>query len=265
MMCAGAVLTAYLLATRNGALRALWRDRRSVMRLALFALAGLTLCRATYLLAIQHSNAGTATVLQYVGPVLIVAASCFAGRRLPSVREACAVAFVVAGTFLLATHGDPSTMALSPEGMFWGLSAAAAVALYSLLPGSLMKRYGSIPVVGSGLLLGGVVLYLATGAWDRAPDLDAAGLLAMYGGLTGVGTLLGFTAYLAAINRIGAAKASLVASVETVSATAFAALWLHTAFAPMDFLGFAFIMATVFLLARPGGADAAPDADAAAR
>ena len=264
MMCAGAVLTAYLLVTRNGALRALWRDRRSVVRLMLFALAGLTLCRATYLLAIQHSNAGTATVLQYVGPVLIVAASCFSGRRLPSVREACAVAFVVAGTFLLATHGDPSTMALSPEGIFWGLAAAAAVALYSLLPGSLMKRYGSIPVVGSGLLLGGVVLYLATGAWNRAPDLDAAGLLAMYGGLTGVGTLLGFTAYLAAINRIGAAKASLIASVETVSATAFAALWLHTAFAPMDFLGFAFIMATVFLLARPGGEESARNADAAA-
>ena len=75
-------------------------------------------------------------------------------------------------------------------------------------------------------------------------------MLAMFGGLTGIGTLLGFAAYLTAINDLGAAKASLLASVETVSATAFAALWLRTPFAPMDFVGFALIMATVFLLAR---------------
>lgn len=77
----------------------------------------------------------------------------------------------------------------------------------------------------------------------------------MFGGLTGIGTLLGFTAYLTAINDIGAAKASLIASVETVSATAFAALWLHTPFAFVDFVGFALIMATVFLLARFDGPD----------
>lgn len=255
MTVAGAALVAYLLVARRDALRALWSCPRSAVRLVLFALAGLTLCRATYLLAIQYSNAGTATVLQYIGPVLIVVASCFATRRLPSAREFVAVLCVVVGTFLLATHGDPSTMALSPEGIFWGLAAAVSVALYSLLPGTLMRRYGSLVVVGSGLLLGGIVLYLVTGAWNRAPQLDAGGLLAMFGGLTGIGTLLGFTAYLTAINDIGAAKASLIASVETVSATAFAALWLHTPFAFVDFVRFALIMATVFLLARFDGPD----------
>lgn len=250
MALAGGALVLYLLITRNGALRALWSNKRSVARLLLFAFAGLTLCRVTYLLAIQYSNAGTATVLQYVGPVLIVVASCFAGHRLPSAREVIAVLFVSSGTFLLATHGNPATMALSTEGLFWGLAAAVSVALYSLLPGPLMKTYGSIPVVGSGLLIGGATLYVATGAWNLTPDLDAGGLLAMYGGLTLLGTLLGFTAYLTAINDIGAAKASLIASVETVSATAFAAFWLHTSFALMDLIGFVLIMATVFLLAR---------------
>lgn len=36
----------------------------------------------------------------------------------------------------------------------------------------------------------------------------------------------------------------------SVPATAYAVFWLHTSFAPMDFVGFALIMATVFLLAR---------------
>lgn len=254
MAVAGAALMLYAATRRRESLRALFSNPRSVARLVLFSLVGLTLCRVTYLLAIQYSNAGTATVLQYVGPVLIVVASCFSKRRPPSAKEAVAVACVVLGTYLLATHGNPSTMALSFEGVFWGLSAAVAVAIYSLLPGSLMKEYGSVSVVACGLLLGGVVLYLGAGCWNRAPDLDIAGLLAMYGGLTGVGTLVGFAAYLTAINDIGAARASLLASVETVSATLCALLWLRTEFAAMDMIGFVLIMATVFLLAKKGDA-----------
>lgn len=254
MAVAGAALMLYAATRRRESLRALFSNPRSVARLVLFSLVGLTLCRVTYLLAIQYSNAGTATVLQYVGPVLIVVASCFSKRRPPSAKEAVAVACVVLGTYLLATHGNPSTMALSFEGVFWGLSAAVAVAIYSLLPGSLMKEYGSVSVVACGLLLGGVVLYLGAGCWNRAPDLDIAGLLAMYGGLTGVGTLVGFAAYLTAINDIGAARASLLASVETVSATLCALLWLRTEFVAMDMIGFVLIMATVFLLAKKGDA-----------
>ena len=250
MTVAGAALMLYVAMRRRRSLRALFSNRRSVARLVLFSLVGLTLCRVTYLLAIQYSNAGTATVLQYVGPVLIVVASCFSKHRPPSAKEAVAVACVVLGTYLLATHGDPSTMALSFEGVFWGLSAAVAVAIYSLLPGSLMKEYGSVSVVACGLLLGGAVLYLGAGCWNRAPDLDIAGLLAMYGGLTGVGTLVGFAAYLTAINDIGAPRASLLASVETVSATLCAFFWLHTECAVMDVIGFVLIMATVFLLAK---------------
>lgn len=253
MLIAGAVLMLYVAARKRQALRALSSDFRSIARLVLFSLVGLTLCRVTYLLAIQYSNAGTATVLQYVGPVLIVVASCLFAHRSPSAKEVVAVMCVVVGTYLLATHGNPSTMALSFEGVFWGLSAAVAVAIYSLLPGSLMRKYGSIPVVACGLLLGGMVLYVGAGCWNRTPDLDFSGLLAMYGGLTGIGTLIGFAAYLTAINDIGAARASLLASVETVSATLCALLWLHTEFAAMDLLGFALIMATVFILAKKEG------------
>ncbi|MFR4804214.1 MAG: DMT family transporter [Eggerthellaceae bacterium] len=120
MAVAGAALMLYAATRRRESLRALFSNPRAVARLVLFSLVGLTLCRVTYLLAIQYSNAGTATVLQYVGPVLIVVASCFSKRRPPSAKETVAVACVVLGTYLLATHGNPSTMALSFEGVFWG-------------------------------------------------------------------------------------------------------------------------------------------------
>ena len=48
----------------------------------------------------------------------------------------------------------------------------------------------------------------------------------------------------------------VIASIETVSATLFAVLWLGTSFSWIDIVGFVFIMATVFVLAKhPGDGD----------
>ncbi len=250
LLGAGVVLMALCLVRFRSDLRALWTCPRDVAHLVLFALAGLAFCQAAYLLAIENSNAGTATVLQYIGPVFIVVFSCFKGRKLPSPREATAVAFVAVGTFLIATHGNPAAMVLTPAGLTWGLFAALGVALYSLLPVNLMLRYGSVPVVGSAMLVGGVVMCCATRAWTVPVELDAAGWVALLGGLVVIGTAVGYTFYLQGVNMIGASKASLIASVETVSATLFAVVWLGTAFSWIDIVGFAFIMATVFLLAK---------------
>lgn len=47
-----------------------------------------------------------------------------------------------------------------------------------------------------------------------------------------------------------------MASIETVSATAFAVLWLGTSFVWIDIVGFLLIVATVFILAKhPGDPD----------
>lgn len=231
----------------RSSLRGMFSSRGEVVRLLLFSFAGLMACQVSYLFAIKHSNAGTATVLQYIGPVLIVVFVCLRGARLPRLREVAAILCVLAGTFLLATHGDPSTMVLSPAGLTWGLLAAVAVALYTLLPMGLMDRWGAVPVTASALLIGGIALSIALRPWENPPALDAAGIAAV-AAMVVFGTAMGFALYLQGVADIGASKASLIASVETVSATAFAVLWLGTVFVPMDFVGFIFIMATVFIL-----------------
>lgn len=158
---------------------------------------------------------------------------------------------VVGGTFLLATHGDPTTMVLSPEGLFWGLMSAVAFALYTLLPGKLMLRYGSIPIVASALLVGGIVFSLILQSWTTIPHIAPEGFIVLFVGLVFMGTVVGFTLYFQAVQDIGAAKTSLIASVETVSATVFAVVWLGTSFTWIDIVGFVCIMATVFILAKP--------------
>ncbi len=244
----------------RASLRGMFTSTSEVARLLLFALAGLMTCQVSYLFAIKFSNAGTATVLQYIGPVLIVVFVCLRGARLPRLREVAAILCVLAGTYLLATHGDPSTMVLSTNGLVWGLLAAVAVALYTLLPMGLMDRWGAVPVTGAALTIGGVLLCVVLRPWENPPVLDAAGIAAVAAMIV-FGTAMGFALYLQGVADIGASKASLIASVETVSATAFAVLWLGTVFMPMDFVGFVFIMATVLILMerkQDGSSAAAP-------
>ena len=84
----------------------------------------------------------------------------------------------------------------------------------------------------------------------------------LFVGLVFFGTIVGFTLYFQAVKDIDAAKTGLIASIETVSATLFAVLWLGTAFSWIDIVGFVFIMATVFVLAKhPGDGDIKSAAD----
>lgn len=247
MLCAGAVLVLVSLLTRREALRRLFSEKRDRARLLVFSLFGLMFSQFSYLMAIAHSNAGTATVLQYLGPAIILALVCLRGRRLPNAPEAAAITLAVLGTFLLATHGSLDSMVLSPMGLFWGILAAVSLACYTLLPGGLIPRYGAIPITGCAMLIGGCVLACLTRVWNIPFALHGADYLAL-GGVVVVGTLLAYTLYLQGVADIGAVKASLLSSVEPVSATLFSVLWLGTPFAMLDLAGFVCIMATVFLL-----------------
>lgn len=60
-----------------------FRKKRDTIHLLAFAIFGITFCQFTYFMAIQASNAGTATVLQYLSPILILAVVCMRELRLP--------------------------------------------------------------------------------------------------------------------------------------------------------------------------------------
>lgn len=249
LLCAGVVLVLLSLLKDRERSLGIWKNKRDRLQLILFAIFGLLFSQYTYLTAIAYSNAGTATVLQYLGPVLIMALVCIWGRRLPDKKEITAIILAVLGTFLLATHGDPSSMVLSPKGLTWGLLTAVSLACYTLLPAGLIPRWGSLVVTGYGMLIGGVVLGIGQRVWTIPVNLDGKGYLAL-AGVVVVGTIFAYTMYLQGVGDIGAVRASMLSSVEPVSATLFSVFWLHTDFQIIDLAGFVCIMTTVFLLAK---------------
>lgn len=66
---------------------AIWQKKENRWGILIYGLAGMMLCQYSYFQTIEWSNAGTATVIQYLGPALIVVWVCLQTRRLPERKE----------------------------------------------------------------------------------------------------------------------------------------------------------------------------------
>ena len=236
---------------RGGALR-VFRTRRSVGSLLIFAVFGMAMCQYSYFRAIELSNAATATTLQYTGPALVLIWLALREKRMPGRRELIAVVCAMGGAYLLATHGDPSQLALSPEALFWCVLAAVSVAVYSVQPRGLIAQYGTLPITGFGMLIGGLGLCVLFRPWHVVGQWDAVTVLGM-AYIIVFGTICAFCCYLEGVRRIGAAKGSILSSIEPVASTVLSVFWLGVPLGGMDFGGIALIVAAMVLLAGDDG------------
>lgn len=249
MLTAGGLLLliSVLRAQSIHAVTAMWRTGKSALRLLAFGLLGMAMCQLTYFVTIGLSNAGTATVLEYLSPVLIMLYVSIRHRRRPGASKIVVLILALAGTLILSTHGNFGELAISREALIWGLASAVAYALNNLLPGSLMDDYGTLPIVGWGMVLGGLATSIPYRVWQPRGTFDGAAILALAGVIV-VGTLLSYTGYMEGVRRIGPEKANLYACVEPLSATLFAVLWLKSDIQAVDLAGFACILLAVTLL-----------------
>ena len=129
MFISGIVLVAICLIRKDSGLISIWKSRKDTIRLLIFTFCGFLVSQYSYLTAIYYSNASTATVLQEVSPALIIFVVCLGGKRLPHKKELICVLLALTGTFLVATKGRFDSLALSREGLFWGLMSAVGIVL----------------------------------------------------------------------------------------------------------------------------------------
>lgn len=247
LLIAGGILMLLAYATSKDKMMAFLTDRKSLLSLLIFALIGLFLNQFAYLTAIQETNAGTATVLQYVCPVGILIYSCIKDKVAPTLGEIISIIFAIGGTFLIATHGQLDQLSMTPAGLFWGLFSALTYALYIILPIALIKKWGSSLVIGMGMVIAGLVALPFTGVLQANIPTSLDFLLA-FAGIILIGTVFAYTAFLKGASLIGPVKSSLLASIEPISAVFFAFLIMNEQFYPIDFLGMAMILFAVTLI-----------------
>lgn len=253
---AGLLLVLYSLARWRSDAVQVFRTRKSVGAIIIFAVFGMAMCQYSYFRSIELSNAATATTLQYTGPALVLLWLALREKRMPSLKELIAVVCAMGGAFLLATHGDPSQMALSPKALFWCVLAAISIAVYSVQPRELIAQYGTIPVTGFGMMIGGLGLCAVFRPWHIVGQWDAVTVIGMVYIII-FGTICAFCCYLEGVRRIGAAKGSILAAVEPVASAVLSVCWLGVPLIGMDIGGIALIVAAMVLLA--GDSESSPD------
>ncbi|MFC3928259.1 DMT family transporter [Streptococcus caprae] len=247
LIIAGLVLTGIVGLSQPQQLKKIVKDKGTLVGIFIFAIFGLVLNQFAYLQAIRYTNAGTATVLQYITPVLILAFVCLKNRTRPTLAEVVAIVLAIGGTFVIATHGKLGSLAITPTGLFWGILSAFTYAAYILIPVRLIQKWGSLAVIGLAMLMGGLVFPLATQAWQYEVHLSLSTLLA-YLGLIGIGTIFAYTVFLKGVSLVGAVKGSLLASIEPIAAVFFSVILVHETFYAVDIIGMAMIISAVTLV-----------------
>lgn len=261
MLGSGILFLILLASTQRGKLRAIAGDRRELGRLALFGIAGLFLCQFTYTTSVNATNAGTATVLQSLNTVFILAATCLMMRRAPRAMELGGLALALVATWLIATKGNLTALMIPPAGLAWGLINAASCTFYIMYPKHLFARWGSLPVTGIGMLIGGiaaVAIWGLGGLWGAAPVVPQLGFdgVLVLAAIVVVGTLAAFGLYLHGVSIVGSVKGGLLGTTEPASAMVFAALWLGTMFTWADWIGLVLMVAMIFLVTLSGSKEA---------
>lgn len=247
LLISGIVLLLIGLTKKEVRIFDIFKNRKDAIQLIMFSIFGMLAVQYTYFISILHSNAATATILQYLGPVIIAAYLSFQKKKLPDIKESIAIVLALTGTFFLVTHGSISSLSISGSALAWGIISAFALAYYTLQPVKLLHKWDATIVLGWGMLIGGSSLSLVHQPWDIGGTWDTT-TYSLFAFIIVMGTLVAFYAFMISIKCVGATVASLLACTEPLSAAFVAVIWLGIQFGNYDWLGTSLIMTTVILL-----------------
>ncbi len=246
LLASGILILIGLFVKRGPVIFDVWRCKRDAVQMLVYSVAGMMTVQYVFFVAVEASNGGTATVLQYTNPVMIILYMVVFKKVRPTKKEAAAVMLALIGIFLLSTNGNLHSLVITPRGLFLGLLCAFFTCLYSILPQKLLEKYDAVSVCGWSMLVGGIVLSLWKRPWTiGGGDVKVLGLFLV---LVFLGTILPFVLSLLSIPIIGPMYANVLASIEPVVASLLTFFFLGTTFGGFELLGFALIIVMILIL-----------------
>lgn len=247
LIVSGTVILLGMFVKRRWEIFTIWKDKKDAVHMVIYSVAGMMAVQYSSFVAVEASNGGNATVLQYTNPVMIILYLALFQKVRPKSKEVVAVLLALAGIFLLSTNGNLHTLVITPKGLFMGLLCAVFTCFYSMLPRRLMEKYDEVMVCGWSMFIGGIVLAIWKNPWKIGAGADYQ-VWGLFGMLVLFGTVIPFIASLKAIMLSGPMYANVLASIEPVVASFLTFLFLGTTFGGFEILGFGCIILTIVML-----------------
>jgi drug/metabolite transporter (DMT)-like permease len=240
--------------------------RSSWKALVLYGLTGIAGCQTLFFIAASRLPVGVALMLEFSGPVLVVAWLKFGQKAAVPRSAALGVGIALIG---LATVVEIwSGLQLDAVGLVAGLGAAACQATYFILIDKLTGAADPLVMTAAGSVVGAVLLTMISAPWGipwhtlvdtiaighrHAPGWVLAGWLIV------VSTVVAYLAGAAAIQRLSAAVGGAVAYVEVVAASIFALILLGETLRTNQIIGGAIVLVGAFVAQSSVGKVAPPE------
>ena len=215
----------------------------------LFGTAGMYLVQYTYFKTIELSNVSFATILQFTAPFFIFIYESIKNKKVPAVSTVILLFMTILGVIFIATKGNFSNLSVSLEALLLGIISAIMIAFYSTYPKKLLKKYGSITVVGWGMIVGSIISNVIHPIWKIEGDVNMQSIIQVIVVVI-LGTSIAYLIYIASLNYISSSLAGILTAFEPVLAAILSVAIFGLKFSFIELIGFLLVFVSIFILEK---------------
>ena len=211
----------------------------------------LTLMVSTYYGAIELLDVGSAVVLHYSAPVLVVLWTLLRTKQKPGGRVVLSLGLATLGILLVTQLVVQGFGDLHPGGIATALASAVFLAIYTLASDAAMRSADPLEVTTETFLWAtplALAVFVVGGPPSTIFSTSNIGPVAFIGVF---GALLGTGLFVWGIDKVHSVKAAIAANLEPVAASGLAWLWFGQVLAPLQAVGALMILGAVVLLHDP--------------
>ena len=173
----------------------------------------------------------------------------FSSDWLVSTRTLILLFMTILGVVFIATKGKISSLSVSPEALLLGLISAIMIAFYSIYPKRLLKKYGSITVVGWGMIVGSIISNIVHPIWKIQGDVNSKSIIQV-AIVVILGTSIAYLIYIASLNYISSSLAGILTAFEPVLAAVLSVVIFGLRFSFVELIGFILVFVSIFILEK---------------
>ena len=225
------------------------KNKRDCAGIILFGTAGMYLVQYTYFKTIELSNVSFATILQFTAPFFIFIYESIKNKKIPAVSTVILLFMTILGVVFIATKGNFSNLLISLEALLLGVISAIMIAFYSTYPKKLLKKYGSITVVGWGMIRGSIISNVIHSIWKIEGNVNAKSMIQVIIVVI-LGTSIAYLIYIASLNYISSSLAGILTAFEPVLAAILSVAIFGLKFSFIEIVGFVLVFVSIFILEK---------------
>ena len=225
------------------------KNKKDFIGIILFGTTGMYLVQYTYFKTIELSNVSFSTILQFTAPFFIFIYESIKNKKIPAFSTLILLFMTILGVVFIATKGKISSLSVSPEALLFGLISAIMIAFYSIYPKKLLKKYGSITVVGWGMIVGSVISNIVHPIWKIQGNVNTESIIQVTVVVI-LGTSVAYLIYIASLNYISSSLAGILTAFEPVLAAILSVIIFRLKFSFVELIGFILVFVSIFILEK---------------